>query len=394
MRCARGHARARCQHSSNHCRYGLRVSEPRARSPIAADHRSALPNVPGIPWWGAAVLAVTLAAVGFAFDAGSGGKTLTAVFAVCYAAGCVIAVLAVRQSGVFTAVIQPPLVLFFIVPGAHFVLTGGQVKGIKDVLINCGYPLIERFPLMFFTSGTVLLIGMVRWYFSASSQWAKRTDTVAGDVADTTADARLAASAMAMKSATEVPRRSRRNATARADRATTVQTEEPRRKPARTTASPSRSRHNRPPDTELVEPPERRPGRPRSAPPAEEPIEPRRRTRPTPPHESRRTPPPEDRRTPYDRPKRPERSEHPERPERPVRAERAGRGDRRQRVSDYDAYEGRPSGGSSTRNGAGGSHHPVSRVRYRADDGEPQPQQRSRPRRPRDSDADSGDFGR
>jgi hypothetical protein len=63
-------------------------------------------------------------------------------------------------------------------------------------------------------------------------------------------------------------------------------------------------------------------------------------------------------------------------------------------VSDYDAYEERPTGGATGRNGSNGSHHPVSRVRYRADDGEPPPEHRSRPRRPRDYDADSRDFGR
>ena len=45
-----------------------------------------------------------------------------------------------------------------------------QLTGIKDTLINFGYPLIERFPLMFFTSAAVLLIGMARWYYGMSSR--------------------------------------------------------------------------------------------------------------------------------------------------------------------------------------------------------------------------------
>ena len=193
------------------------------------------------------VLALTLAAVGFAFDAGSGGKSLTAAFSVCYAAGCILAVLAVRQSGVFTAVIQPPLILFLVVPTAYFVLTGGQIKGIKDVLINCGYPLIERFPLMFFTTGAVLLIGMVRWYFSASSRWAGRSGAKAADVADVAGIADLAAPTTTIKAAMDVPRRSRRNATARAERATTAEVDEPRRKPAKAPSTASRSPPQPPP---------------------------------------------------------------------------------------------------------------------------------------------------
>ena len=72
------------------------------------------------------LLAVTLTAVGFAFDAGSGAKELSMVFAACYALGCVAAVLAVRQAGVFTAVIQPPLILFVAVPTAYFLFHGAR----------------------------------------------------------------------------------------------------------------------------------------------------------------------------------------------------------------------------------------------------------------------------
>ena len=81
------------------------MSGQRARSAVAADHRSALPRVPGIPWWGALLLAATTSAVGFAYDAGSGNKELSGVFSICFVAGCLLAVLAVRQSGIFTAVI-------------------------------------------------------------------------------------------------------------------------------------------------------------------------------------------------------------------------------------------------------------------------------------------------
>src|SRR4029077_13031553 len=90
--------------------------------------------------------------------------------AAAYALGCILAVLAVRQSGIFTAVIQPPLILFVAVPTAYFLFHGAQLTGIKDTLINFGYPLIERFPLMFFTSAAVLLIGMGRWYYGISSR--------------------------------------------------------------------------------------------------------------------------------------------------------------------------------------------------------------------------------
>ena len=135
---------------------------------MPAELRSAHPNIPGVPWWGAVLIAVVAAAIGFAVDAGSGGGVLTSVFSVCYVMGCLVAVLAVRRTGLFTAVIQPPLLLFVIVPGAYFLMHSSQIRGIKDVLINCGYPLIERFPLMFFTSAAVLLVGIARRYLGAS----------------------------------------------------------------------------------------------------------------------------------------------------------------------------------------------------------------------------------
>ena len=145
---------------------------------MAADNRSAHPNIPGVPWWGAVLIAVGASAAGFAVDAGSGNGELTAVFATLFVLGCLAAVLAVRRNGLFTAVIQPPLILFVMVPGAYFLMHHDSIEGLKDILINCGYPLIERFPLMFFTSAAVLLIGLARWYLGqASGQSASRDDT-------------------------------------------------------------------------------------------------------------------------------------------------------------------------------------------------------------------------
>ncbi|EUA50481.1 putative membrane protein [Mycobacterium xenopi 3993] len=133
-----------------------------------------------MPWWAAVVIAVTATAVGFAYDAGSGNKELTIVFAALYVVGCVAAVLAVRQSGVFTAVTQPPLILFCAVPGAYWLFHGAKIAGAKDILINCGYPLIERFPLMLFTSAAVLLLGMVRWYAGTAARAKTQPDDASG----------------------------------------------------------------------------------------------------------------------------------------------------------------------------------------------------------------------
>ncbi len=309
------------------------------------------------------LLAVTATAMGFAFDAGSGERELSMVFAGCYALGCILAVLAVRQAGIFTAVIQPPLILFVAVPGAYFLFHGGQITSLKDTLINCGYPLIERFPLMFFTSAAVLLIGMARWYYGITAK-SKTPATQKSKAAAGTG--LLAAVTSKISSLTarqpaddglerEPPRRKRPSERpARAGKATAPGATRVARKPVKR-ATPSRSRHTRPPEPDFVDPAER-PRRPRPSRRAEPSAadEPRWRPRTQAPRERRQ--PPTDRRAAYERARR--------------------------RVDDFDAFEAQ----EAARNG---THHPISRVRYRGtDDGDDaRAQYRTRPRSRRDTDA-------
>jgi hypothetical protein len=303
------------------------------------------------------LIAVTLTLIGFAYDAGTGNKELSTVFASSYVLGCIFAVLAVRQSGIFTAVIQPPLILFGAVPTAYFLFHGGQLGGLKDLAINCGYPLIERFPLMFFTSAAVLLIGMGRWYYGMSHRGtahavAKDTKGKAGgrvssvasrvsslltgepaDAGDDTADSK------------EPPRRKHRiDRPTRAAKSAAGTARSPK---TTKRATPSRSRHTRPPETEIIEPVTERPRRPRSSrqteqPPAAEP--PRRRSRSSSAREPRKAVPPAERRRRYD---------------------------------DYPPRESHLSKGN-------GTHHPISRVRYRGGDDESGNRAENRPR-PRSS---------
>jgi len=292
------------------------------------------------------LVAATLMAVGFAYDAGSGAKQLTAVFAGTYVVGCILAALAVRQAGIFTAVIQPPLLLFGAVPTAYFVFTNSDLTNLKDTLINCGYPLIERFPLMFFTSAIVLIIGMARWYIGMSSRRGGAAGAAAKDDDEPTGNG-LVSSVMSKVSALLASRRSddeatdapprRRSSAQRPTRSSGRDERPPRR------STPSRSRHARPPDTEYIEPVAERPRRPRPSRQAE-PNEPRRKPRPASGQRRRRhdEEPPAERRTGYERP------------------------ERRRRYDDESPLHG--SNGSS--NGTS-THHPISRVRYRGgEDGE------------------------
>ncbi len=276
-----------------------------------------------MPWWTALLIATTATAIGYGIDAGH--KELTHVFAGLYIAGCVAAVLVVQQSGVFTAVIQPPLILFCAVPGAYWLFHGGKVGNLKDLLINCGYPLIERFPLMLGTAGGVLLIGLVRWFF-AGSQRNTRAANAADDPAAATAPRAnpffggMAAKLNSMLGLASHPQDDPADEALAADTPRVRGTAAPP-KPARATrgsrsaarsARPG-SRHARPPLQDQHEPPVERPRRRRQLPerdfdPAEPPRRPRRRPRPEAdpdfpaPREMRQEP--RARRGPYERPTR------------------------------------------------------------------------------------------
>lgn len=339
---------------------------------VAADHRSAHPGLPGLPWWAAVAVAVAASAIGFAFDASSGGKELTNAFAALYVLGCVTAVLVVRQSGVFTAVIQPPLILFFAVPGAYWVFHGGAFPSVKTIAINCGYPLIERFPLMLFTSAAVLLIGMCRWYFATTAAPAtKRGTEPTADSAPSKVDklAGKLSSALnrdATHAVQAAPERRRRAG------------ERPRRAASRNAeaapTAPARARHVRPPLDDAPQPRSERARRRRTASDRTEESARRRRTRdqadlPRQPREGRREPPPRDRGTSAGGRRDPYR---PGEPEPPLRRR----------------HEPKPTNGSAA------THHPISRVRYRgAGRDEPDPQPR-RPTGTRRDDADQWRYDR
>jgi hypothetical protein len=324
---------------------------------IAADQRSAFPHRAGVPSWGAVLIALTGTLVGLAIDAASGDGELGAPFATFFALGCIVAVLAVRQSGIFTAVVQPPLLLFVAVPLAYFLFHSSAFGGLKDIAISCGYPLIERFPLMLFTSAAVLLIGMTRWFLVMSP--ASQTGDIEDDPAPVTVRPRLFAglgaalsAAFARSGAGESEQSSRpRHGTGR-------QSATRRPRPERRPEEPARTRRPRPPLEDVDAPPRRRQPAGRPARAAQPPLDPPPR-RPRAVRDPGRTPPPPRRET---RERRDDREQYPPRPTRSGRYEpyEAERGYSSRET--YPPYEprGRPAPGPST-----GTHHPVSRVRYR-----------------------------
>ncbi len=335
------------------------MSAQRARSTVAAENRSAHPNVPGVPGWGAVVIAVAAAFAGFLIDAGAGHGQLTAIFATLYVIGCIAAVLAVRQSAIFTAVVQPPLILFVAVPSAYYFFHRNEIVGVKDVLINCGYPLIERFLLMFTTSVVALLIGMARWYFGAAGR--------AGNATPKASKAAAATPAVVAGFGTAFVSLFRRR-----EPEDDGQTEPPRRRP-RThtvdrTASARSARRRREPTADTS-------ARPRRArPPADAdaaPSPPRRRTRRTP--EDAPEPPPRRRRTPREPDPRGYRTRAHDDTEWAPRTQDAPPRRASRYADAYEPYEPyEPSYGDYSRRDPytappASTHHPFSNVRYRGD---------------------------
>jgi hypothetical protein len=365
---------------------------------VAAGHRSIHPDIPGVPWWAAVVIGVTATAVGFAFDAGSGNKELTNVFSAIYIVGCVAAVLTVRQSGVFTAVIQPPLILFCAVPGSYWLFHGATLSGLKDLLINCGYPLIERFPLMLFTSAGVLLIGITRWCLAMATRPAAKTeaDTASSDGPTTGLVGKLAAvfgiGSADHNTADEATATGSQRAHAVGRPTKSAKSAKPtdRGRAAKRPAA-SRSRHVRPPFDDEPEPRSERPRRDT-------------KRRPTHARELDATEPPRRSRLPRDPDQRgqPPR-ETPRESRRDPRGRKGRPASRSNRVDPYEPIESyEPVAPSEPRrrpvpNGTSGgttTHHPISRVRYRASAraDESHKETRGRSREPRKPTADSWEY--
>jgi hypothetical protein len=330
------------------------------------------------------VLAVTGCAVGFAFDAGS-GKDLTIVFAALYVAGCAAAVLAVRQAGIFTAVIQPPLILFCAVPGAYFLFHGAKFTGVKDLVINCGYPLIERFPLMLLTSAGVLLVGLVRWYlgrFHANAAEVTEVAEVTGSDAAEGGQPRLVAKLTAFfnrdTADAETPEKAarararREHAVERSARPTAAD-----RRTGRRPATSSRTRRPRPPIDDPAEPTRERTQRRRPTREFTDPEPPRRSSsrQPRDP-ELRGRPPREIRRDPHARRGRP--------------TSPSSRFDPYEPIEPFDVPAPPPRRRPAP-NGTTSTHHPISEVRYRKAAGGEEPPN-GRPRQPRKPSADSWDY--
>jgi hypothetical protein len=139
-----------------------RQSDPDADDvPVPWDERPVVGSRRGLPWWAAVLVGLGLAVVGALVGKPSQGN-IPLIFTVCYIAGAVLAVCAVRRRGLFGPMVMPPLVLAVTVPGVILLTSGSQGDDMLSKALNIGTPLINGFPTMAITTGITLLIGFVR----------------------------------------------------------------------------------------------------------------------------------------------------------------------------------------------------------------------------------------
>lgn len=120
-----------------------------------------MPSRHGVPWWGAVLGAFAITGAGIAIDL-TLGDTLTKIFLVFYAVGCVAAVLLVAHRGIFAAMVQPPLILAIAVPLVVHGLGTKSTGGLRNEVITLALPLVNGFPTMALTTVATVALGVTR----------------------------------------------------------------------------------------------------------------------------------------------------------------------------------------------------------------------------------------
>jgi len=131
----------------------------KSASGIAIADASVLSSVRGWPSWAVILLALGLTLAGTAVDGVTTGL-LAWGLRIGFYLGVLSAALLVRRGSVFTAMVQPPLVLVVgIVAG---VLLFGPATGLRGNVISIASTVINTFPTMAVGTAGAVLIGLIR----------------------------------------------------------------------------------------------------------------------------------------------------------------------------------------------------------------------------------------
>lgn len=116
---------------------------------------SVLPALPGLPWYGAVVVAVVLTVIGAVIGGSNFANGVPAALWIFFLVGVILAVLAVRRRAVFTAMVQPPLI------GAAVILLAGKILD-GQAFVFSGINVVKCFPMLAVGTGIALVLGLAR----------------------------------------------------------------------------------------------------------------------------------------------------------------------------------------------------------------------------------------
>ena len=117
---------------------------------------SAVPTITGLRAWGAVLVAVVLTAAGATFD-GLVNGVITWGFKIGFVGGVCLAALLVRRGSIFTAMVQPPLVMVVII----FIALRMVAKPNTRTTITL-IQVVDAFPTMLIGTVLAVLLCVVR----------------------------------------------------------------------------------------------------------------------------------------------------------------------------------------------------------------------------------------
>ena len=137
-----------------------------------AANASALPTILGLRSWGAVLVAVVLTALGATFD-GLVSGVLTWGFRVGFVAGVCLAAVIVRRASIFTAMVQPPLVMVAVIFISLRLLASERVTITLIKVVNA-------FPTMLIGTTLAVVICVIRIFAQPLRRRAKSTPVALG----------------------------------------------------------------------------------------------------------------------------------------------------------------------------------------------------------------------
>lgn len=140
---------------------------------VPADQQSVLPGIPGVPWWGAVLIAAVCTAIGATADALL-NNSLGLIYNICFLVGCVLAALAVRRRALFTAAVQPPLITAVIGLISLWSLAAAnndstKPQGMRSAVLKVALPFANLFPWILGVFLGTLVIVLARWFFTRAA---------------------------------------------------------------------------------------------------------------------------------------------------------------------------------------------------------------------------------